>query len=120
MAFFLFILLVVLNATILVLVNRWLGPRNSTPEKEELFECGAEEITPPPVRYRVHFYRLAIAFVVLDIELAFFIPWAVSVDELGWAGFAIIGFYTALLAFGYAYFWKKGGLKFWERPKPTP
>lgn len=117
MALVVFLMLVLFNATLFVTINRILGPKKIAPGKMELFECGAEKTTPPPVRYRVHFYRLAIAFVVLDIELAFFIPWAANVESLSWPGFAMMGLYTAILGLGYAYFWKKGGLQFWESPK---
>jgi NADH-quinone oxidoreductase subunit A len=116
-----FALIVVANTTFFVLVNRWLGPRRRTsPVKQELFECGVPSTAPPPTQYPVYFYRLAVVFVLLDVELAFFLPWAVFARPLGWPGLILMGVYTGTLVVGLLYFWRQGGLVFWERPAAVP
>ncbi len=117
-----FVLIVLANATLFVVVNRLLFPRvsppaHSAPAKADLFECGVEWTTPPPIRYPVRFYRLAIVFVLLDIELAFFLPWAVLVRDLGWPGVFLMTFYAGLLVIGLIYFWRHGGLQIWGPPE---
>ena len=68
-----------------------------------------------PVRaqFDVRFYLVAILFIIFDLEAAFLFPWAVSLDETGWAGWIAMMIFLTELAFGLAYAWKKGALE-WE------
>lgn len=115
MAFIVFIAILALNVTLFVFANRWFGPRPlDSPVKRDAFECGAENITPLPEHVPLYFYQAAVAFVILDVELAFFLPWAVSVRQLGWLGFVVMISYTALLMGGFLYFLKMGGIQLWN------
>ena len=64
-----------------------------------------------PVRRAL--YLVAILFIIFDLEAAFLFPWAVSLEEIGWAGWATMMIFLAELAIGLVYAWKKGALD-WE------
>ena len=63
-----------------------LGPKRETPEKMLTYECGQDPADSPRSRFSVRFYRVAILFLVFDIEAAFFYPWAVLYRELSCKG----------------------------------
>jgi len=92
-------------------VHLLLGPRRQFPEKQEPFECGEKQLMPPRQRYAVKFYMVAILFVVFDVEVIFFYPWAATFLELSWFGFGAIVIFTIPLAVGLLYEWAKGGLE---------
>ena len=91
-------------------VHLLLGPRRKFAEKLEPFECGEKQIVSPRQRYAVKFYKVAILFVVFDVEAIFFYPWAAVFQELSWFGYWAILVFTLPLAVGLIYEWMKGGL----------
>lgn len=107
-----FVLFGALGAALLFM-NSLLGPRRHSPVKDTPFECGSppleREIKPFPVKY----YLVAFLFLVFDIEIVFFFPWAVVFRELGPAGLAVMGAFVFVLAVGFAYAWKKGAFQ-WD------
>jgi NADH-quinone oxidoreductase subunit A len=99
-----------------VALATFVGPKRVTPEKLGPFECGSEPIGTPRGRYSVRFYRVAILFLVFDLEVAFMYPWAVNYFELstGPAGTSLYGFgvmavFVVPLVVGLAYDWKEIG-----------
>lgn len=65
-------------ATIFValLLGKFLRPRNRTPEKLEAYECGEPPVGSSYVQFNVRFYVVALLFIIFDVEVAFFFPWA--------------------------------------------
>ena len=61
----------------------------------------------------VRFYLIAVLFILFDIEVIFFLPWAVVFRQLGLFGLAEMGIFIVILLVGYVYAWKKGALE-WE------
>ena len=101
-------------AAAMVAMSVWLGPRGrKTAVKEEPFECGNPSEGAPAGGIPIHFYRVAILFVVFDVEIAFFYPWAVRFRDYGWPGFWSMLVFAGILMFGFAYLWKRGALE-WE------
>ena len=98
-------------ALIMLFANAWLGPRHPTPAKLEPFECGVAPIALPAGRLPVHFYVVAMLFVVFDVELVFLFPWAVLVRELGWFGLVEMGAFLAIVVAGFVYAWRQGALE---------
>ena len=82
-------------------------------DKDEVFECGNPSTGPARGRFAVHFYLVAILFIVFDVEVVFMYPWAVLFKGLGWNGFATMFSFIVALVVGLAYCWKKGALE-WE------
>ncbi|MDP3722813.1 MAG: NADH-quinone oxidoreductase subunit A, partial [Candidatus Omnitrophota bacterium] len=61
-------------ATLMLVANRFLGPRKPNPVKAQPFECGVDPIALPAGRLPIHFYVMAMLFVVFDVELVFLFP----------------------------------------------
>ncbi len=97
-------------ALVSVVLSRVLGPHKPTPEKQAPYECGMPPVGDARERQSVKFYLVAMIFLLFDIEVAFLYPWAVALRDLGWAGFAQVVLFTALLLAGYVYVWRKGAL----------
>ena len=98
----------------LATINKILGPRRTNPTKETPFECGSpylqEGINPIPIK----FYVIAFLFLLFDIEVVFFFPWALVFKEIGITGLIVMLAYILVLVLGYVYAWKKGAFE-WER-----
>lgn len=108
----LFILAAALAAFVVILGHA-IGPRRPTDRKMMPYESGMSPIGPGTRRIRVAFYLVAVDFILFDIEVVFFLPWAVYARQLGLYGLAIMGIFTLLLLVGFVYAWKKGALE-WD------
>lgn len=60
-----------------LMLGRLLRPRNPTPEKGAIYECGEEPVGTAWIQFDLRFYVVALLFVIFDVEIAFFFPWAV-------------------------------------------
>jgi NADH:ubiquinone oxidoreductase subunit 3 (subunit A) len=58
-----------------LLIGRVLRPKNPTPEKDAVYECGEPTIGSSFVQFDLRFYTVALLFIVFDVEVAFFFPW---------------------------------------------
>lgn len=88
-----------------------LGPKRPNAAKNEPFECGQKPLTSPGSRVSVHFYLIAMLFILFDVELAFLFPWAVLFKKLGIAGLIEVFIFVFLIVLGYLYAYKKGALE---------
>jgi NADH-quinone oxidoreductase subunit A len=61
-----------------LLVGRFLRPANPHPEKLEIYECGEPTIGSSFVQFDLRFYVVALLFIIFDVEVAFFFPWAAT------------------------------------------
>ncbi|MCT9809347.1 NADH-quinone oxidoreductase subunit A [Acidovorax sp. Be4] len=91
----------------------FLGPNRPDAAKNSPYECGFEAFEDARMKFDVRYYLVAILFILFDLEIAFLLPWAVSLQEVGLAGFAAVVIFLAILVVGFAYEWKKGALD-WE------
>ena len=103
----------VLNAVGMLAVSHVLFQGPATTEKEIPYESGIIPLTDTRGRFSVHFYMVAISFIIFDLEAIFLIPWAVEMRALGWSGFVAVLIFTLVLVVGLVYEWRKGGLD-WE------
>ena len=90
-----------------------LGPQRPDAAKASPYECGFEAFEDARMKFDVRYYLVAILFILLDLEIAFLFPWAVSLREIGPSGFWAMMIFLAILVVGFAYEWKKGALD-WE------
>ena len=90
-----------------------IGPKHKSVKKFESFECGLDSIGNARLPFSVKYFLVAILFVLFDVEVIFFYPWAVNFRELGESGFVKMLAFIAPLLLGYFYIIKKGALK-WE------
>ena len=96
-----------------LLIGKLLGPNRPDPEKLSPYECGFEAFEDARMKFDVRYYLVAILFIIFDLEIAFLFPWAVVLDQLGWAAIASMSVFLGLLVVGFIYEWKKGALE-WE------
>src|SRR5262245_4954600 len=59
-----------------LLVGKLLRPYDPHPEKLEIYECGEPTIGSSFVQFDLRFYVVALLFIIFDVEVAFFFPWA--------------------------------------------
>ena len=59
-----------------LLVGRFVRPANPHQEKLEVYECGEPSIGSSFVQFDLRFYVVALLFIIFDVEVAFFFPWA--------------------------------------------
>ena len=108
--------LATLFAVASVYVASKMGPRKPSPAKEMPYECGITPERLPNERFPVKFYLIAMLFIIFDVEVVFFYPWAVIFRELRLFGLAEMGVFVGLLFVAYVYIWKRGGLDWEEDP----
>lgn len=80
-----------------------LGPKRHSKKKDEVFECGVESVGNARAPFSVHYFLIAILFVLFDVEVVFFYPWAVNFKHLGWIGFIEILLFTLTVCISLLY-----------------
>ncbi|HEX9774589.1 MAG TPA: NADH-quinone oxidoreductase subunit A [Actinomycetota bacterium] len=94
------------------------GPHNPNPTKLEPYECGIVPERLPRERFPIKFYLVAMLFIIFDVEVIFFYPFAVILRELRLFGLVEMGVFVALLLVAYVYLWR-GGAFDWEEEAPS-
>ena len=89
------------------------GPKRKSKVKNEPYESGMPVIGAGTRRMPVRFYLIAVLFILFDIEVVFFLPWAIVFRQLGLFGLIEMAIFIIILLVGYVYAWKKGALE-WE------
>jgi NADH-quinone oxidoreductase subunit A len=100
-------------AFIVVGLGHLFGPRRPTERKLAPYESGMRPIGPAMRRMPVRFYLVAVLFILFDIEVIFFLPWAVTFRQLGVFGFVEMLVFIGILFVGYIWVWKRGALE-WD------
>ncbi len=90
-----------------------LGPKRKTSDKLQNFESGIEIKGNARQPMAIKYFLVAILFVLFDVEVIFFYPYAVNFKQLGWEGFVAVIFFVASFMSGFVYIFKKGAMK-WE------
>ena len=103
----------ILVALIVVLISRIFGPHLPSTRKTAPYESGMKPIGPANRRLPIKFYLVAVLFIIFDVEVVFFLPWAVEMRDLGVYGLVVMGVFFFILTIGFIYEWKKGALE-WE------
>ena len=98
---------------LMVFGSNALGPKRKTADKLENFESGIEQKGNARQPMSIKYFLVAILFVLFDVEVIFFYPYAVNFRELGWQGFGAVAMFVGLFLTGFIYIWKKGALN-WE------
>ena len=87
--------------------------RIRTLRKDENFECGIEIKGNARFPFTVRYFLIAILFVLFDVEVIFFYPWAINFKDMDWNGFWEMLLFMTLFLFGFYYIYKKGALE-WD------
>ncbi len=96
-----------------MIITHLLGPKRMTSEKLENFESGIAQQGNARQPVAVKYFLVAILFVLFDVEVIFFYPYAVNFRALGTEGFLAVLMFVAFFAVGFIYIIKRGALK-WE------
>jgi len=100
-----------LFASLSFFASRLLAPKRPNEKKNSAYECGIEPAKETPERFPVRFFLIAMIFIVFDIELIFFYPWAVAHGSLGTFGFVAILIFTAAVFESFVYLIGNGALE---------
>jgi len=101
-------------AMVPLLIGKFLRTSLPHPEKDVAYECGEPTIGTSWVQFDLRFYVVALVFLIFDIEIALFYPWAVVYRAAGVAALWDMLFFFAVLVVGYLYLWRFGYLD-WVR-----
>jgi NADH-quinone oxidoreductase subunit A len=93
--------------------SRLVAPYYPDPAKNAPYECGEFSYGPAWRRFPVGYYVFALLFLIFDVEVIFFFPWAVVLREVGWMALAEGLLFLGVLVFGLIFAWRKGYLT-WE------
>ncbi|MDH4189790.1 MAG: NADH-quinone oxidoreductase subunit A [Betaproteobacteria bacterium] len=96
-----------------MLLGKLFGPNRPDPEKLSPYECGFEAFEDARMKFDVRYYLVAILFILFDLEIAFLLPWASVIGEIGLFGFLSMMLFLGILVVGFVYEWMKGALE-WE------
>ena len=108
--FYIFFCVSTILAFILLILSYLFSPKNIYAEKLSAYECGFEPFNEARRTFDIHFYIVAILFIIFDLEVAFLFPWALSLNEIGATGFWSMIIFLLLLTIGFIYEWKRGAL----------
>ena len=97
----------------IIVGSNFLGPKRPTSDKLQNFESGIKIQGNARQPMAVKYFLVAILFVLFDVEVIFFYPYAVNFRELGWEGFMAVLVFVALFITGLVYIFKKKALD-WE------
>ncbi|MER3467252.1 MAG: NADH-quinone oxidoreductase subunit A [Thermoflexus sp.] len=101
-------------AGIALLAPRFLAPHRPTRRKHLPYESGMVPIGPAQRRFPVKFYLVALLFILFDVEIIFFYPWALQLRALRGLALGEMALFVSILVIGYVYAWRKGAFE-WER-----
>jgi len=97
-----------------LLLGKLIRPKAPHPVKGDTYECGEKTIGPSWVQFDLRFYVVALVFIIFDVEIALFYPWAVIYKAAGAAALWDMLFFFGVLVVGFLYLWRYGYLD-WVR-----
>ncbi len=115
-------LLATVVAGVMVFLSHLIGRLEAKPKRTKLmpYECGIDPVGDARGRFPVKFYVIAMLFIVFDIEIVFFYPWATVYRHLGMSALAAMALFLTVLVVGYVYLLRVGAFEWewWEREAP--
>lgn len=106
----LFILLTMVLGVVALSLGRVISPNLPHQAKLESYECGFPTVGTARLPFDLRYYRVAILFILFDLETAFLIPWALSLRHLGQPALLTMLIFLTVLCVGFIYEWRKGAL----------
>jgi NADH-quinone oxidoreductase subunit A len=98
---------------VMMAATHLLGPKRKTKDKLINFESGIPAVGNARQPMGIKYFLVAILFVLFDVEVIFFYPYAVNFRFLGPDGFKQVVLFVAFFLVGFIYIVKKGALE-WE------
>src|SRR3954453_15556982 len=100
-------------AVFVIVLSGLLGPKNPSKRKLMPYESGMEPFGSAQHRFPIKFNLVAMIFILFDIEVIFFFPYALVYRRLSTAGLIEMGVFMLILLIGLLYIWKQGALE-WD------
>ena len=99
-------------------ISALIGKRSKRATHHLPYECGIDPVVENRRRIPVHFFLVAVQFIIFDIEVVFLYPWAMVFKQFVEAGFGLMMFvkmmiFLGVLVIGFVYVWRRGALE-WE------
>ena len=110
-------LIVVFLVAIILIISYVLGERHEEHATDEVYEGGIIATGNARFHFPIHFYIIAIFFVVFDVQTVFIMAWAVSAKSVGWAGYFGVAIFIAIFISVLVYEWSIGALDFGPETK---
>src|ERR1700674_5491712 len=90
--------------------SQMLAPQRPNAAKEAPYECGIVPEHEPAERFPVKFYLVAMAFIVLDVEIIFIYPFTTVLKSLGTYGLVVMGVFLLVLLVPFGYLLSTGAV----------
>ena len=74
--FLVFTVIAIAGLMLPLVIGKFVRPKLPTPEKDAIYECGEPTIGSSYIQFDLRFYVVALLFIIFDVEIAFFFPWA--------------------------------------------
>ena len=97
-------------ACLIFLLSYTLVLKKSNPAKLSTYECGFIPFSDVRSKFEIHFYLVAILFIIFDLEILFLFPWVVVFFQIDVFGYFTMVVFLLILFVGFFYEWKKGAL----------
>lgn len=97
----------------IMVLTHLLGPKRQTGDKLANFASGIPTHGDARQPMAIKYFLVAILFVLFDVEVIFFYPYAVNFKQLGWNGFLAVLMFVGFFMAGFYYILRKGALR-WE------
>ncbi len=97
----------------IMIITHLIGPKRQTSDKLQSFSSGIASHGEARQPVAIKYFLVAILFVLFDVEIIFFYPYAINFKGLGWDGFYAVLIFVAFFMLGFIYIIKKGALQ-WE------
>lgn len=103
---------VLILAAGMLTASYFLGERHAAKSKETPFESGVKPTGSARIHFPIHFYMIAMFFVIFDLEAIFLFIWSASLRDTGWTGYGFGIIFITELSILLIYLWKIGALDF--------
>ena len=100
-------------ALLLPILSVSLGPKRPNIRKKAPYESGMAAIGDAQRRLPIKFYRIAVLFILFDVDIILLVPWAMSFRYMGYFGLVLMLIFMFMFILGDVWVWKKGVLE-WE------
>lgn len=110
-----YFLLVLAVVAVMLAVPHFVAQTRHSQARDEPFESGIVSVGDTHLQLAVHFYPVAIFFVIFDLEAIFIFAWAVAFREVGWPGYLEMLVFVGVLLAALVYLWKAGALEWRTR-----
>lgn len=104
------ILIPFLVGSLILVLNLLVAPSRPDVEKLSSYECGFLPFGNARMHFHVHYYLVAIFFIIFDLEIVFLIPWAYTFLFLNLLSTLYALLFLGFLGLGFFYEWKTGAL----------